>query len=217
MQGGGLVSVRMTETASRNVKVAAAVALVSVAFFVIATVVMHFIRPDYNPIRLPTTFYAVGRYGILMTAAFLSMSVATWALFTGLRSGVPKSAQSRVGLVLLGIWGVGALIVTIFPTDLEGVPTTVAGTIHRINGALSFLSVGLGVTLISWNFRRDDGWRSLHPLAFVLGLIVLAGFVAVPLTFVTGVPIGGLVQRIVLATIVIWFVLVAQRLLSRET
>ena len=55
----------------------ATIALVGVAYFAVIIVVLHFLRPDLNPIRRPTSEYAVGRYGFLMTSAFFSM---VWVL-----------------------------------------------------------------------------------------------------------------------------------------
>ncbi len=126
---------------SKQVAWAATAVLVGVTYFVVIIVALHFLRPDHNPIQRPTSEYAVGPYGWLMTTAFFSMSVATFALVIGLFQGVPPSARSRIGLVLLGIWAVGVLIAMSFPIDLEGAPPTIAGTIHRINGSLAFLSI----------------------------------------------------------------------------
>ena len=63
---------------------AATIALVGAAYFVVIIVVLHFLRPDLNPIRRPTSEYALGQYGFLMTSAFFSMSLASFALVIGL-------------------------------------------------------------------------------------------------------------------------------------
>src|SRR5215213_6767832 len=88
----------------------ATIALVGVAYFAVIIVVLHFLRPDLNLIRRPTSEYAVGRYGFLMTSAFFSMSLGSFALVIGLYRGVSQRARSGIGLGLLGIWAVGVLI-----------------------------------------------------------------------------------------------------------
>ena len=70
----------------------ATVALVGIAYFVVIIVALHVLRPDLNPIQRPTSEYAVGPYGWLMTSAFFSMSVASWALVFGLYQGVSQPA-----------------------------------------------------------------------------------------------------------------------------
>lgn len=192
----------------------ATVAIAGIAYFAVIIVALHFLRPDHNPIQRPTSEYAVGRYGWLMTTAFFSMSVATFALVIGLFQGVPPSARSRIGLVLLGIWAVGVLIAMSFPIDLEGAPPTIVGTIHRINGPLAFLSVTVGAILVSWRFKQDATWRPFHRSALILSLVMLAAFVWGGLSIATESGFAGLAQRIDLAVLVTWMLLMAARLRS---
>jgi uncharacterized protein DUF998 len=190
----------------------ATVALVGVGYFALVLIALHFLRTDYNPIKQPTSEYAVGPYGSLMTSAFVGMSVGSLALALGLSQGLPRPARSRIGLVLLGIWAVGVVIAAIFPIDLEGAPETTAGTIHRINGPLAFFSLAVAANLISRGFGHDERWRPFHRLAQVLALIMLVEFVAVAIARNFG--LGGLAQRIFIVTFVVWLLSTAARLRS---
>ena len=89
-------------------------------YFALVIVAMHFIRPDINPIERPTSKYAVGPFGYLMTSAFLSLSVGTWALVLGLRRDLRHSSPFRIGTTFLALWGVGLLVAATFPIDPEG-------------------------------------------------------------------------------------------------
>jgi hypothetical protein len=91
---------------------------------------------------------------------------------------------------------------------------TLAGTIHQTSGPLTFLYLSAGVALVSWGLGWDEKWRSFQPVVLVLALVIVAGFVATAYSFFTGGELGGLTQRIVLATLVTWIVLVASRLRS---
>jgi len=195
----------------------ATVAIVGVAYFVVIIVVLHFLRADLNPIRRPTSEYAVGPYGFLMTSAFFSMSLASFALVIGLHQGISQRARSQVGLGLLGIWGVGVLIAMSFPIDVEGAPQTISGTIHRINGPLAFLSLTAGTILVSRRFKQDERWRPLHRTALVLSLVMVAAFIATFVNIATGAGFAGLCQRIFLAAFATWFLLTATRLRSIAT
>ncbi len=199
----------------KQVAWAASIALVGSTYFALIIVVLHFLRPDLNPLSQPTSRYAVGPYGFLMTTAFFSMSVASFALVIGLSQGVAKSARSRAGLGLLGLWAVGVLIAMIFPMDVEGTPPTLAGMIHQISGPLTFLCVSLGVNLVSWRFKQDDQWRPFYRIALILALVLLAGFVWTFLSFVSQSEFFGLAQRITLGALVTWMLLTAARLLTR--
>jgi hypothetical protein len=195
----------------------ATVAIVGIAYFAVIIVALHFLRPDLNPLSRPTSEYAVGPYGFLMTSAFFSMSLASFALVIGLYQGVSQRARSRIGLALLGIWAVGVLIAMIFPIDPEGAPQTISGTIHRINGPLTFLSLTAGTILVSRRFKQDENWRPFHRTALILSLTMVAVFIATFVNIATGSDFAGLCQRTFLAAFVTWFFLTAMRLRSIAT
>jgi Protein of unknown function (DUF998) len=192
----------------------ATVAIVGIAYFTLIIVALHFLRPDLNPLSRPTSEYAVGPYGFLMTSAFFSMSLASFALIIGLYQGVSQRARSRIGLALLGIWAVGVLIAMIFPIDPEGAPQTISGTIHGINGPLTFLSLTAGVILVSRRFSQDRKRRPFHRTAVILSLVMLAVFIATFVNLATESGFAGLCQRIFLVAFVTWFFLTATRLRS---
>jgi hypothetical protein len=81
----------------------ATVTIVGIAYFTFIIIALHFLRPDLDPFSRPTSEYAVGPYGFLMTSAFFSMSLASFALVIGLYQGVSQLARCRIGIGLLGI------------------------------------------------------------------------------------------------------------------
>lgn len=148
-----------------------------------------------------------------MTAAFVALSLSTWALVIGLRRDLTRPAQSRLGLGLLGAFGIGLLVAAAFPIDLEGAPQTLSGTIHAINGPLTFLSLIVGTNLVSRRFKQDPRWRPIHRFASLLALVMIAEFVAGGLTAATETG-AGIAQRVLIVTFATWFVLTALRLRS---
>jgi hypothetical protein len=181
-------------------------------YFALAIAALHFLRPDLDPVSRMTSEYANGPYGFVMTSAFFSMVLASAALILALYRGAPRHALSLTGLVFLGLWAVGVTVAMVFPIDPGGVPVTLAGTIHQTAGPPTFLCVTAGVALISWRLGRDERWRGLQRTLLVLAAVIALGFVATAYTFFTGGEVAGLMQRIVLAAVVTWMVLVASRL-----
>jgi hypothetical protein len=110
--------------------------------------------------------------------------------------------------------GVGVLIAMLFPINPEGTPQTISGTIHRMNGPLAFLSLTAGVILLSWRFKHGEKWRPVHRPALILSLVMLAAFIATPVSVAIESGLAGIFQRISLITFVTWFVLTATRLRS---
>ena len=189
----------------------ATVSLIGTAIFVVLIAALHFLSPEFDPIQRRTSEYAVGPYGYLMTSAFFALSVSTWAQVIGLRRDLSKPARSRLGLGLLGVFGIGLLVAAAFPPDLEGAPQTLPGTVHTINGALTFLSVVVGANLVSRKLKHDHKWQPTHRIASVVALIMIPVFLATGAAAAreTG---GGIAQRILLVTIAAWLVLIAMRL-----
>jgi hypothetical protein len=195
-------------------KTLATLALIGIAYFVAIIVTLHFLRPDLNPISRPTSEYAVGPYGFLMTTAFLSMSVASLSLVIGLYKGIHESARSRIGLMLLGIWSVGVLVAMSFPIDPEGTRQTTTGIIHRINGPLTFLSLTIGTILVSKSFSRDKNWRPVYRSALSISVVMLVTFIITGVNIAIHSGFEGLCQRVFLIMFASWFILTTLHLRS---
>jgi hypothetical protein len=89
--------------AGKQLVILATVAILGTAYFVAAIAVLHLLRPDINPVERPTSEYAVGPFGYLMTSAFISLSLGTWALVVGLHRDLSLARLHRVGLGFLGV------------------------------------------------------------------------------------------------------------------
>jgi hypothetical protein len=197
--------------AARPLATSAPVAIAGTVYFVAAIAALHFLSPDLSPIDAPTSEYAVGPFGYLMTSAFVALSLSTWALVVGLHRDLPRAGVHRVGIGFLAIWGLGLLVAATFPIDLDGAPRTLAGTIHGINGPLTFLCLIVGTNLVSRGFKQDVRWHPIHRVASVLALLMIPEFFAGGLTAARESG-AGIAQRVLIATFATWFLLTAVRL-----
>ena len=121
-------------------------------------------------------------------------------------------ARSGIGLVCLTIWAFAVLIAMIFPIDPEGAVPTTTGKIHKTNGPVGFLCLALAVLLVSSRFKHDENMRPLHPMALILSLIMLLIFISVGLSLRMELGFTGLLQRVYLIVVIIWFLLTLSRL-----
>ena len=186
--------------------------IVGIADYLLNIAALHFLRTDVNPIVEPVSNYAVGAYGFLSTAANIGSGLAALALTLGLYLSIASPGRSRVGLFLLGLFGVSELLAAIFPIDVGAQATTI-GTIHNIVGNIAFFGFLAAVILLSWSMGKDEQWRSIRRPALALALVVLGMAV---LTIV-GANIGigfGVGQRLFNVTSMGWMLLVALRLRS---
>ena len=199
-------------TMSRVTMVLALLTIVGIADFLLNVAVLHFVRPDVNPVLEPMSNYAVGPYGFLLTAADIGSGLAALALTFGLYLSIAPPGRSYVGLFLLGLYGVSVLLAGIFPIDVGG-EATMAGTIHNIVGNIAFFGFPIAVILLSLGMGKDERWRSLRlPALALAGVVVLT----VILTMV-GVNIGigyGVTQRLFNVAAMLWMLVVALHLRS---
>lgn len=157
---------------------------------------------------------AIGQYGFVQTLAFVISGLGVLALAYGIHRVTAGIRGSLLGSVFIGIYGVGALVVAIFPSDRIDSKADVwtqstTGWIHSITAFVAYLSVITGMLVLTWTFARDMHWRSL-----VVGSALLAG-AALALLFVQSEgPWVGLMQRLMITAISGWLILVALRVRS---
>lgn len=157
---------------------------------------------------------AIGRYGYVQTAAFFAAGVGSLAIAVGICLTTSGSWSSRVGSVLVGLWGAGAVLAAIFPTDRIDNPEdllslTTVGTIHIVVALLAFVCGIASMFVLSGTFKRDARWRALWPVSVALAFAALVVFF-----LQSEGPWVGLYQRMYVGTITLWLILVAFRLRS---
>ena len=124
-----------------------ALRLVSVALLAGALaciVVLHLVRRDLAPARHRISEYAIGPYGELMAASFISLGAGLLALARPLARA--SARRSRVVLVVVAAAGAGMVISGIFRTDPErsGVTTD---AVHSYASAFSTMAL-IGTALL---------------------------------------------------------------------
>jgi hypothetical protein len=129
-------------------------------------------------------------------------------LAVGLWTRTGGSRGSRGGTALIGVYGLGAILSALFPTDsVTGAPdiTTMstAGIVHVAVALVSFPSAVIGMVVLTRTFRHDPRWQPIWQWSLVLSLTPLVGL------FLPGM---GLSQRFLVGAIAGWIVLVALRL-----
>lgn len=148
-------------------------------FFIIILTLLHFIEPEIEPTWRFISEYALGKYGVLMSIAFIVWALAYSLLFFGLRKKL-RSIIGKIGLTFLAISAVGLLIAGLFTTDpaTEVVQTT-SGKLHGLGGSLGmampFASLFIGIALYKTTVQKLDKKRILLATSFaILGFLVSA-------------------------------------------
>jgi hypothetical protein len=162
---------------------------------------------DPNGVQFPSSL-ALGPLGWVQMANSAVLGLLIIGLATGFYREVRPRLRARIGPVLMGIAGVGAMLGA-FPTDHgpPNAPTTWHGAIHNLGFAVFFLSLLLSFVFLTGSFWGDSRWRSPGWLAPILGvgavgIFIFAGLVpiigqfALILLLFLGITLFGLRLRI---------------------
>ncbi len=84
--------------------------IVGIVLVVLLEVHVQLLPPHYSPLSQSESDLAVGPYGFLMALGFAVGGMLLLLFIAGFVRAVPKEAQSRGGLILLGIAAITLLI-----------------------------------------------------------------------------------------------------------
>jgi hypothetical protein len=92
---------------------------------------------------------------LVQTLAFLVAGFGTLGLAYAMRKLIAHSRASTIGISLLAVYGVGALLVAIFPTErVDGPadvwPQGIVSTIHIVASFVSFIGLTIAMLVCAW-------------------------------------------------------------------
>lgn len=203
----------LTAANTRGEQLSAMLALliiIGIVLYVILDVIAQLLPPHYNALSQAESDLAVGPYGFVMTINFVVRGLLALALVWALGRAVAKSGLSRAGLVLLAIWGIGALVLALSPTDLAGAKPTLHGVIHLFVALIAFICGAIGELLLALHFPKDDRWHSLRTPALTIAILAIIALVVLLLGAFPHM--YGLVERVFIGLVLLWMLVVALRL-----
>lgn len=172
---------------------------------------------EFNLVGDNISELVLGRFGFVQAGAFLVSGFTTLGLAVAIQGTTVRSRGSVIGVLLVAIFGAGGVLSALFPTDRIDRPgdlesLTATGSIHVGVALASFLSIIIGMFVLTWTFRRQAQWRP------ILIWLVLLFTSALSLFFgQTQGPHVGLMQRLLVTAISLWLILVACRIRSVAT
>lgn len=198
---------------ARRVTRSAALGELGVGYFALSTVALHRLRPDLDPATRYVSEYARGPWRPLMTSAFGALGTGILALAAALAQGGEFVPADPVGVILLGCAGTAVLVDGVFATDpsTPGTPPTTVGKVHGVAALVAFGTLTATMLKVSLRLRRDDRWHTVQRPGLALAVTAL-GWLAWLLGPAQRSGRWGWPQRALIATIVLWLLLVSRRL-----
>jgi hypothetical protein len=178
--------------------------------FICEAFIMQFVYHSMDFLKTPLSPYATGEYWYVVSSGLLLIATSYFILaFLFTKTDQEKQTGIRTGSYLLIFTSICTYSLTIFYTDI-GVTTTVRGHIHLISAHMHFIFLPLAIIVISLNLRGIF-WNKykMYSLCFAI-LLIITGFALVFKRFLGIDQYSGLIQKIVIFTIIVWIIVSAQ-------
>jgi hypothetical membrane protein len=200
--------------------------IAGVVIWVALVVTAQLLNPAQSWLVMGMSGLARGRHGWIMKLAFVVRGVAALALVWALQEVVPRGALMIAGLLLFWVWGVGSASLARFDTDMPGEPPSRAGAAHVLIALIAYVGAVAGMLLLSPVLGREQATAGVARWALLIALVAavamcaqFAGFgaAAKQARAAAGAPApprglaryAGLLQRVFLALVMLWTVVVA--------
>jgi hypothetical protein len=148
--------------------------LVGTVAVAVVAVVLGLIRPGYSFVANPVVALMSGPNAWVQDVNFVVLGVSVIAAAIGLHLGLRASRWGALGPALLALSGVGPV--------LAGVTAPVP-----VHFAITFLSAGIGLLVLSRRMAHDPMWDGLAWYALATGIAIL---VVIPIHSVFALPEG---------------------------
>jgi amino acid permease len=203
---------------------AACLSLAAAVTVALLLLILHFVKPEFDPSWRFLSEYAIGRNGWLMAICFQIWALSCIALFVALKDEVISRA-GRIGTYLLLVVAAALAVAGLFAQDpVTATPNelTPHGSIHAAASLIGIPGIPLAAMLISRSLTRDNpAWaayrRPIQWLAHLtwISLAIMAAYLAyaVPLAGGFNAEVwAGWMNRFVVATYLAWQMAIAYRI-----
>jgi hypothetical membrane protein len=199
---------------SRAQRIGATLIGVGAIQFIVA---MGVVQSDYAGYSLLTSYIsdlgntATSPWHVVFNVSIVLLGILAFLGILLLWTAFPRSALRPVGLGLLLVASVAAILVGIFPENVNP-------PVHDFVSLMVFLPGGLALALLSVGMRTTTWWAALRWPSLALGLVTLASLAYYAPTQASNTTVDpGLIERLIVFPILIWALAVFALVLRRPT
>ena len=205
----------------RRVGLAAVAGMVGAVLFVSVFTVYGWLCPGYSPTSMFVSELSLGPYGWVQMLNFVLTGALVLVFGRGLAAHFSTGAASRAGPVLVQCMGVSLMVSGLFATDPSAMfdQARAHGVVHGIFGAIFFTLAPVSCFVFYRRFRSDRTWRPIAEWTLAAGVVLTLGIGLLKFSQQPGGGLfewKGLVQRVILVTLMAWIFAVAFRLRRRD-
>ena len=153
-------------------------------------------------------------YPWIQNLNFYLFSLATIGFTFALHRAIGGGKGSVIGPILIGVFGLSSAgFNSIFPCDALCEGITASGKLHLITGVSGFLSMIIGLIVISRRMTRLDEWKTYSRYTLASGILAIILFLAIGATSSSeDLALDGLMQRLFVTPFLLWLFLTGLRI-----
>lgn len=131
-----------------------------VGAFLAILVLLHFLEPEFDPSWRMISEYEIGRYGWLMTVAFLCWGLGVLDLQMVLSHSL-QTLGGKVGRWWLVVIGVAMMAAGVFKTNaITDNTVSLDNTLHTLAGAIVIITFPVAATLVARSLLHNPRWAA---------------------------------------------------------
>jgi hypothetical membrane protein len=154
-------------------------------------------------------------YAWIQNLNFYLFSLTVMGFTFAVHRAIGGGKGSVLGPVLIGYFGLSSAGFNgIFPCDALCEGITASGKLHLITGITGFLSMIIGLIVISRRMTRLPEWKIYSRYTLASGIIAIVLFLAIGATDGSDAELDGLMQRLFVTPFLLWIFLTGLRIVS---
>ncbi len=154
------------------------------------------------------------QYPIVQNANFFVFGILVVAFAFGLHRGIGGGSGSKLGPVLVGVFGIITVAQAFLPCDAGCEFQSLIGALHNLTGLSSFLALCVGILVTSRRLKGDPNWQSYRGYSLITGVAALVSLLAwIGVSKAAGIDaVNGILQRVFIGIVLLWIEVVAIQL-----
>jgi len=168
----------------------AVISLICMSAFAALVLLLHAIKPEFDPSWRFLSEYSIGRHGWVMMMAFFLWATSCFSLAAAVREHL-RTRRGRIGRLLLMIVGGSLIMAGLFAQDpITARPDelTTHGNLHAIASMIGIPSIPIAALLITSSVKRDARWQPYALLLNTTAHFAWLSLLAMAVYLATAVP-----------------------------
>jgi uncharacterized membrane protein SirB2 len=194
----------------KKAELIASLVTLSCIIFVIEAVSMQMIYNSMDIFRTPLSPYATGDLWYIVSSGLMMIATSYMVLaYQFTKCTDTDQLRVRIGSIVLIAVGICTYSLTIFYTDI-GHTVSLRGHIHIISAHLHFILLPVSIIFISSGLRGKF-WKKYRIYSLLFSTLLIIAGVALTMKKTLGIySYSGIIQKLLILTIVIWIAVSAQ-------